>query len=45
MKNEKQTPGSTIPKPVYGVAKKGYGGYDTKNKPESAGKDGKVPGQ
>lgn len=30
---------------TYGVAKKGYGGMDTKNKPESAGKGGKVPGQ
>jgi len=30
---------------VYGVVKKGYGGMDTKNKPESAGKGGKVGGQ
>jgi hypothetical protein len=30
---------------TYGVAKKGYGGMQTKNKPESAGKGGKVGGQ
>jgi hypothetical protein len=28
----------------YGVQKPGYGGMDTKNKPESAGKGGKVGG-
>lgn len=29
----------------YGVQKTGYGGSDTKNKPESAGKGGKAGGQ
>ena len=29
----------------YGVQKRGYGGMDTKNKPENAGKGGRIPGQ
>ena len=29
----------------WGVQKKGFGGMQTKNKPTSAGKGGKVPGQ
>jgi hypothetical protein len=29
----------------YGVQKRGYGGFDTKNKPANAGKGGRIPGQ
>ncbi len=29
----------------YGVQKRGYGGMETRNKPENAGKGGRIPGQ